>query len=90
MKFTNKIKLIVLATLSLTILGGCGGGGGSDSSFKSESSIDVASCAGAISTWTTVSSGDVVTASSGSQIKFDHDSDGVKKVCVVSGSATVQ
>jgi len=88
-KTINKLKIILITTLSLIALSGCGGGG--SGSFESESTeIVVTSCAGAISTWTTVSNGDVVSATSGSQLKFDHDSSNNKKVCVVSGSAIIE
>jgi ABC-type glycerol-3-phosphate transport system substrate-binding protein len=82
MKTISKIKLTIIIILALTVLSGCGGS-------STSSGIAVASCSGAISTWTTVSGGDVVSATTSSQIKFDHDSGGNKKVCVVSGSATV-
>ena len=87
----NIIKLTLISLLASIILAGCGGGGGgSSASFENTTTgTTVASCSGAISTWTTVNSGDTVSATSGSQIKFDHDSSNNKKVCVVSGSATI-
>jgi uncharacterized lipoprotein YehR (DUF1307 family) len=95
MQTITKLKLSLISTLSLMLLSGCGGGGGSDASFESgNTGTTVASCSGAISTWTTVNSGDVVSATSGTQLKFDHDSSNNKKVCVVittpAGSATIQ
>ena len=87
MRTINKIKLTIVTLLSLIALSGCGGGG---ASFENTNTgTPIASCAGAISTWTTVSSGNVVSATSGTQLKFDHDSSNNKKVCVVSGSATL-
>jgi len=90
MKMINIIKLTLITLLASIILAGCGGGG-SDASFENTTTTGVtaASCSGAISTWTTVTSGDVVSATDGSQLKFDHDSSNNKKVCVVSGSATI-
>ena len=89
MKLKNKIKLTLLTLVTISALSGCGGGGGGASFESTSSGTAIASCTGAISTWTTVNSGNVVSATSGSQIKFDHDSNGDKKVCVVSGSATL-
>ena len=87
MKTINKIKLTVATLLTLTILTGCGGGGGGDASFENGSTaIAVASCN---TSWTTVTKGDVVSATSATQLKFDHDSSGNKQVCVVSGTATI-
>jgi hypothetical protein len=92
MKIINTIKLTLLTLATITGLTGCGGGGGA--SFESSIGTIVASCTGNISTWTRVNRGDVVSATSGTQLKFDHDSSGVKKVCVVvtfpTGSATIQ
>lgn len=89
MKTINKVKLTIITLIALTALGGCGGGGSSGSFENTSSGAAVTSCAGAIATWTTVSGGDVVSATANSTIKFDHDSSGNKKVCVVSGSATI-
>jgi len=84
----HTIKLILLIITTLLLLGGCGGGG--SSSFENTTSgTTVASCTLPLSSWTTISSGSVVSTTASSQIKFDHDSNGDKKVCVVSGSATV-
>lgn len=87
----TQIKLILSTLLASIILTGCGGGGGSDASFENPTPTGtvVASCTLPLASWTTVNSGDVVSATSGSQVKFDHDSSNNKKVCVVTGSATI-
>lgn len=88
MNITNKKKLIVLSFGALIALSGCGGGG--NASFENtDVSTPIASCTLPLASWTTVNSADVVSATSGTQIKFDHDSSGNKKVCVVSGTATL-
>ena len=92
-KNSNKIKLIILTTLLAAAFVGCGGGGGSSASFESETATAIVTCNVTDTSWTPLSSGDVVSASADTQLKFDHDSSGNKQVCVVAtnpaGSATV-
>lgn len=77
----NIIKLIAIPFFIIFV--GCGGGNGGGTGSV------VALCTDNISDWTLVSSGDVVVGSSDAILKFDHDSENVKKVCVTSGSAHV-
>lgn len=89
MQIINLIKISILTLLASIILAGCGGGG-SDATFENvTSTIPVTMCNDATTPWTPLSSGDVVSTSNNTQLKFDHDSNGNKQVCVVSGSATV-
>lgn len=93
MKKINIIKLTFITLLASIVLAGCGGGG-SDASFENTTTgTIVASCTLPLASWTTITTGDVVSATSGTQLKFDHDSSNNKKVCVVvttpAGSATI-
>lgn len=82
MRLIIKLIFTILALLFV----GCGG----DSTQSStNSSIAVASCSLSIESWTTVGSGDTVSADAGAQLQFDHDSSGNKKVCVVTGNAQI-
>ena len=84
----TQIKLILLTLLVSIILAGCGGG--SDASFENPILVDsVATCNSTNTSWTIVNSGDVVSATASTQLKFDHDSSNNKQVCVVTGSATI-
>ena len=93
MRVLNRIKTTTLAVITAITLIGCGGGGGSKASFESNSAIAIAICNNTNTSWTTLSSGDVVSGSINAQLKFDHDSNGNKQVCLVTttpaGSATV-
>ena len=89
MQIKNKIRLTLLTIVTIIALSGCGGGGGSASFENTPTGTAIVSCTLPLASWTTVNSGAVVSATSGSQIKFDHDSSNNKKVCVVSGSATL-
>ena len=87
-KINNIFKktTLIASSLSILLFVGCGEG---SAKYTGVATTTVASCSGAISTWTTVSSGDVVVGDNGAVLKFDHDSNGDKKVCVVSGAAKV-
>jgi hypothetical protein len=85
----TKVTKIVLIATTLAFVG-CGGGGGDNASFgNSSSGVAVASCTLPLASWTTVSSGDAVSADVGAQLQFDHDSSGNKKVCVLAGTAQI-
>lgn len=91
MRNIKSIKLAIIPLLAAAFVG-CGGGGGSDASFESETEITIVTCdTNTNSSWTSLSSGDVVSASKDAQLTFDHDSNGKKQVCVANdvGSAVV-
>lgn len=90
-KIINKLTIVLITTLTIITLSGCGGGGGggSDASFKSNTATAIAVCNVTDTSWTLLDSGDVVSTSNNTQLKFDHDSNGNKQVCVVTGNATV-
>lgn len=88
------VTLLVLVTLSFNA---CGGGGGDDAGFTNTSSenrinIDV-NCITpvttvAINSYVTMLSGDVlVQATNNTVVETYHDTNGTKKICLVSGSA---
>lgn len=91
MKNVKQIKIVALALITLTALIGCGGGGGGGSNSSAAETVVV--CNDTNTSWTTLQSADVVTATANTQLKFEHDSDGKKQVCVVettpAGSATI-
>jgi len=83
----NIYKLTIVSILFAMTLIGCGGG--SDAAFESDTATAIAECDLTDTSWTPLYSGNVVSATEDTQLKFDHDSDGNKQVCVVSGTATV-
>jgi len=85
----NKLLNLAIILFYTAILVGCSGDNGSSASFNSNTAIPVTMCNDATTPWTALSSGDTVSATTASQLKFDHDSNGNKQVCVVTGSATV-
>jgi ABC-type glycerol-3-phosphate transport system substrate-binding protein len=86
----NRSLNLSIVLLSIAIFAGCGGGGGgSSASFESNTATAIVMCNATDTSWTALNSGDTVSATQTSQLKFDHDSSGEKKVCVVTGSATV-
>lgn len=87
---TKSLSLLFAIILAITFIGCGGGGGGSSSSFESEIGTNIVMCDNTNPVWTKLSSNDTITTTTNTQLKFDHDSNGNKQVCVVSGSATVK
>jgi hypothetical protein len=81
----NIYKLTAVSILFAITFTGCSEGGGSNASFESNTATSIAMCP----SWTPLDSGDVVSSAENTQLVFDHDINGKKQVCVVSGSATV-
>lgn len=94
----NKIKLAKLSLLTLLSLSfsACGGGGDSSSFENSETITDITTvCVTTptstdISSYITLNSEDVIIKDSNDAvISIYHDTDGTKKVCLVSGTAHI-
>jgi len=86
MKNINIFKLSLATLLTITIFTGCGGGGDGASFENSETLITLQNC----ETYTDILAGDlVVQDSTNTSIKTVFNTDGSKKVCVLTGSAHI-
>lgn len=91
----NTLKIASLAAFSIVLFTACGGG--DDASFGNSATIvpiDIdcvtTPTATDISNYITLNSGDVLVKESDlAEISIYHDSDGVKKVCLVTPSARI-
>ena len=95
MRLKNKILLLILTFITSISFIACGG---SDASFSdSETKVDITipcittPTATDIANYITLNSGDTIvqTTTTNTVISTYHDTDGVKKVCLVSGSAYI-
>ena len=98
-KLYKNLLLITLTTLVTVSFSACGGGGGDDAGFSNtttENRVDInITCitpvtTTAINSYVTMLSGDVlVQATNNTTVETYHDTNGTKKICLVSGSAYV-
>ncbi len=96
MKLKNILKLAFVSTFAITSFTACGGGGSDGSFSDSETKIDITiACkttpsATEIDSYITLNSGDtIVKTTPSTTISTYHDTNDVKKVCLVSGSAYI-
>lgn len=96
MKLKNILKLTLISTFAITSFTACGGGGSAGSFSDSETKIDITiACkttpsAIDIDNYITLNTGDtIVKTTPSTTISTYHDTSGVKKVCLVSGSAYI-
>ncbi len=87
-------KLIQLAAFTTIIIGfsACGGGGGGSTFKNSETLIPITvTCKtpATIDDYLSLESGDVIAEDENATIKTYHDTNGTKKVCLVSGTAHI-
>jgi len=84
----NKIYLIISTTLLALLLSACGGGGGGgDATFDSgNTKVPIVDCS--TSTYTDIVVGDLLVKEDDSTtVTIVHNTNGTKRICVVSGSA---
>lgn len=83
----KKIYLIISSITLALLLSACGGGGGSDASFDdAQNKITLQMC----ETYTDIQTGDtIIQNETNTSIKTVFNTDGSKKVCVLSGSAYI-
>ena len=83
-------KLFISISFASIVFIGCGGGGGDNASFTTQNDgTAIVSCSNTLNNWTQVTRGDVVVGDLGAILKFDHDSDNIKRVCVQEGTAYI-
>ena len=78
----RNIKFLLSGLLIIVVFLGC-----SLDNDKTDLKITITSCNENSTSWTVVSLNDQVIADAQSQLKFDYDSSGNKKVCVLTGTA---
>ena len=96
-KLYKNLLIMTLITLVTISFNACGGGGGDDAGFSNATTenrinIDVTCITPvttvAINSYVTMLSGDVlVQATNNTTVETYHDTNGTKKICLVSGSA---
>jgi len=95
----RKIQIVLFILITSLFFTGCNSESGAgftktssniDDTVNTDGTVEIVSCTDSMDDWTTLLSGDVVKAQPDAQLKFDQDSDSVKKVCLLSGEATIQ
>lgn len=75
----KKVKLYFLSIVVMISLSSCG-------TASDDGNVTIVSCTDG---WTNITNSSDISTADSSQLKFSHDSEGNKKVCSLTGSATV-